>query len=93
MTTATPLLSCDELRDRLLKISDMMMQLGQPGVRSVRDTDGSEIQYSQASFDALRTSVRGWRRSTTPAAARIAPAPLDLYFDRHPDPWRRPGRG
>ena len=57
MTTTTipgMLLSCDQLKDRLLKISDMLATLGQPGVRSVRDTDGSEIQYSQASLDALR---------------------------------------
>jgi hypothetical protein len=48
-------LTCDELLDRLKQIGDMLVQLGQPGVRSVRDTDGSEVQYSQASLDALRS--------------------------------------
>ena len=48
------LYTCDEIKDRLKKIADMLTTLGTPGVRSVRDTDGSEIQYSQASLDALR---------------------------------------
>lgn len=48
------LYTCDEIKDRLRKIADMLATLGTPGVRAVRDTDGSEIQYSQASLDALR---------------------------------------
>lgn len=54
MSCTTMLYSCDEIKDRLKKIADMLATLGTPGVRSVRDTDGSEIQYSQASLDALR---------------------------------------
>ena len=48
------MLTCDEIKDQLAKVYDQITQLSQPGVRSIRDTDGSEIQYSQASLAALR---------------------------------------
>jgi hypothetical protein len=47
------MLSCEEIKARLTEIYGQLKALSQPGVRSVRDSDGSEIQYSQASLTAL----------------------------------------
>jgi hypothetical protein len=46
-------LTCDEIRGLLGRINRLIYDLSQPGVRSVRDSDGSEVQYSMASMAAL----------------------------------------
>jgi hypothetical protein len=47
------MLSCDEIKTQLQEIDGLLTELSKPGVRSVRDSDGSEIQYSQGSLAAL----------------------------------------
>lgn len=47
------MLNCDEIKTRLTEIYGLIDKLSQPGVRSARDSDGSEIQYSQGSIAAL----------------------------------------
>jgi hypothetical protein len=47
------MLSCEEIKAKLTEIYGLLAALSKPGVRSVRDSDGSEIQYSQASLTAL----------------------------------------
>lgn len=46
-------LSCDELRAKLAEVYKLIEDLSKPGIASVRDSDGSLIQYSRANIDAL----------------------------------------
>jgi hypothetical protein len=47
------MLTCDEIKAQLADVYGLIDQLSKPGVQSVRDSDGSEIRYSQGSINAL----------------------------------------
>jgi hypothetical protein len=46
-------LTCDQILAQLGDVVRTINEVGAGGIRSVRDSDGSEIQYNQASLNAL----------------------------------------
>jgi hypothetical protein len=46
-------MTCDEILAQLGEVIRQIGEVSTGGVRSVRDSDGSEIQYNQASLNAL----------------------------------------
>lgn len=52
------MLTCDEIKAQLVEIYKQIEDASKPGIASVRDSDGSLIQYSRASLDALNDRRR-----------------------------------
>lgn len=77
--TMTTAVDCNALLARIAELGNAITSISKGGVRSVRDSDGSEIQYSTANvrylqdernrLTALYNTCCGARGSTAPFGA------------------------
>ena len=74
------MLSCDEIKAKLAEIYKLIEDLSKPGIASVRDSDGSLIQYSRANLDLLNDRRRYWEGLYNACCGGRRTAPFGFVF-------------